>query len=547
VDTHLDSLLLRFAHGRRFHGRGLPGQRQVSLVMLAILAGTALSALAAATPDSRRDRIAANPPWLNATVPSAAGASATGVFGPVIQWPSVPIHEVLTPDGRVMAFGATSTGKQGGQLDFSVWDPALGTGEDAFLLLPNTTEVNIFCAGQWLLPTSGKVLITGGTLVSGGVRGIGISEVTIFSPKTDTISETTSMTYRRWYATTVGTLSGEVVALGGRIDPEADGQEATYASTPEVYDPKTRTWRILTGAQNDAAYGAQSYSWYYPRAWMAPDGNTFIITHDGSTYSLSTANSGQLTQFDARAADENALMPSAMYAPGRIIAVRDANVVNLVDINGATPVITTTNPINVHRKYGNGTLLPDGKFFVNGGNSRSENELDGAVLSSEIWNPATGQWTQTASATVPRLYHSSALLLPDATVLTGGGGLPGPLTNANAEIYYPPYLYKKNGNPAPRPAINTEPISLGWDQPFTVKIKNSPKPITRVTFLGTGQVTHAFNNGQRFQELPFTITDNQLELRTPVSRTLTPAGYYLLFALDADGVPSTGKIIRIND
>lgn len=519
--------------------------RPLPWVMTAVLA-MSLSTQASAA-DVRRANIEANPPWLNKVVPSGPNAAAQGVFGPVIQWPSVPIHLVLTPDGRVMAFGATSTGKQGGQLDYSVWDPELGTGADAFLLLDNTTEVNLFCAGQWLLPSSGKVLITGGTRIEGGVRGIGIADVTIFSPKTDTIAKTTSMAYRRWYATTVGTLSGEVVALGGRIDPEANGNEATYASIPEVYDPKTRAWRVLTGAQSDIAYGAANYSWYYPRAYPAPDGNTFIMTHTGAMYSLSTAGTGLLTKFDATTADENSLMPSAVYAPGKIITVRDATVVDLVDINGATPVVTHANPISIQRKYGNGTLLPNGKFFVNGGNSLSENTIEGAVFGSETWDPVTGLWTPTATATIPRLYHSSALLLPDASVLTGGGGLPGPLTNNNAEIYYPPYFYKKNGSPAPRPAINTQPVSLGWDQPFSVKINRAPKPISRVTLLGTGQVTHAFNNGQRFQELPFAIVDNKLELRTPASKTLTPAGYYLLFALDAEGVPSVGKIIRINE
>ena len=68
------------------------------------------------------------------------------------------------------------------------------------------------------------------------------------------------------------------------------------------------------------------------------------------------------------------------------------------------------------------------------------NQLTGVAYQVEIWDPATGHWTAGASAAVPRLYHSNALLLTDATVLTGGGGAPGPLANLNAEIYYPPYL-----------------------------------------------------------------------------------------------------------
>mmetsp|Transcript_28963 Transcript_28963/g.52409 ORF Transcript_28963/g.52409 Transcript_28963/m.52409 type:complete len:112 (+) Transcript_28963:1028-1363(+) len=38
--------------------------------------------------------------------------------------------------------------------------------------------------------------------------------------------------------------------------------------------------------------------------------------------------------------------------------------------------------------------------------------------------------------------HSTAILLPDATMLVGGGGRPGPVVNENVEIYSPPYLFQ---------------------------------------------------------------------------------------------------------
>ena len=206
-------------------------------------------------------------------------------------------------------------------------------------------------------------------------------------------------------------------------------------------------------------------------------------------------------------------------------------------------------PISRHRRYGCGTLLADGRLFVNGGTAASANVLDGgAHLTSEIWDPATGEWTEAAAATISRLYHSNAILMPDATVLTGGGGLPGPLKNNNAEIYYPPYLFSTDGsgNPAPRPSIDTQAISLGWDQPFTVAVLASEKPIARVTLVRSSTATHAFNNGQRFQEMPFTVAeDGSLLLQTPASPILAPAGSYLVFAIDADGVPSVAKMVRI--
>jgi Domain of unknown function (DUF1929)/Kelch motif len=526
-------------------------QLKITTAAVALLAATAAFGTPGA--DSRNARIANNPPRLNAAVPpGGAEAGTKGLFGPVINWPSVPIHWVLTPDGRVMNFGATSNGKQGGELDYSVWNPALGTGADAFLLLPNTTEVNTFCAAQWLIPESGKVLLTGGTIIIPPVRGIGINDVTIYNPQTDTIDRTTSMTYRRWYATTVGTLSGEVVALGGRIDPpEITGSKLTAASTPEVFDPVTQTWRILTNAQSDFAYGIQKNSWWYPHAWLAPKGKTFILARDGSTYTLDTAGAGLLTKHPAATTQANGHMTSAMYAPGKIISIRDGQVVALININGKAPVITAGTPISRHRRFATATVLPNGNVFVNGGTSADDNVLDSrAHFVSETWDPATGQWTETAAASLARLYHSNAILLPDATVLTGGGGLPGPLTNNNGEIYYPPYLYKKDGSgqPAPRPTVDTTSISAGWDQPLRVSFSTAGgKPITRVTLLYTSMATHAFNNSQRFQELAFSVVGNELKLRTPAKKTVAPPGNYLLFAIDSDGVPSTAKMIRLAD
>ncbi|HUL63772.1 MAG TPA: kelch repeat-containing protein [Burkholderiaceae bacterium] len=74
------------------------------------------------------------------------------------------------------------------------------------------------------------------------------------------------------------------------------------------------------------------------------------------------------------------------------------------------------------------------------GGSSVRNALTDVSYNAEIWNRATGTWTVGADEAVPRMYHSSAILLPDASVLVGGGGAPGPLTNLNVETYYTPQI-----------------------------------------------------------------------------------------------------------
>lgn len=484
-----------------------------------------------------------------------AEAGTKGFFGPAFAWPIIPIHMAMTPDNRILTYGTTPDGYQNGLLNYNIWDASLGTGTDAFLNLPNTTGTDIFCAGQSQIPATGEILLVGGDRIQDGQRNFANSDANLFSPTANTLTRTASMQYQRWYATSVTTDTGEQVVLGGRMDkPVTDDENggllegATFASTPEVYNRTTQTWRTLTSVTSEIAYGSSYQSWFYPRAWLAPSGGKiFIVAHNGWTFYLTPAGTGTLLQTAMRTTAGDNRLPSVMYQPGKILSVRNDMQVALIDINGFKPVITSTAPISRHRLYGNATLLADGKVFVNGG-SPIGNELGGEHYVSETWDPATGQWTETAAATKSRLYHSNAILMPDGTVVTGGGGAPGPVFNLNAETYYPPYLYKKDGTgkPAPRPVISAAPAALGWNQAFTVTMSNK-KPVARVTLLRTGVVTHAFNNEQRFRELTFTQTGAKLKLTSPSSKFETPPGTYLLFAIDANGVPSVAKTIRFTD
>ena len=87
--------------------------------------------------------------------------------------------------------------------------------------------------------------------------------------------------------------------------------------------------------------------------------------------------------------------------------------------------MTSTGSPSQERFWSTLTVLPDGKVLATGG-SAVANQLTGVAYQAESWDPATGRWTLGASAAKPRLYHSTAILLPDATVLTAGGGAAAP-------------------------------------------------------------------------------------------------------------------------
>ena len=60
-----------------------------------------------------------------------------------------------------------------------------------------------------------------------------------------------------------------------------------------------------------------------------------------------------------------------------------------------------------------------------------------------------------------------------------------------------------------------------------------------------GSVTHAINMDQRFLSLSFQAGSGTLTVQSPANGRLAPPGYYMLFILDGNGVPSVAPIIKV--
>jgi len=465
-----------------------------------------------------------------------AAASTTGVFGPVVAWPQIPIHVALLPDGRVMSYGTNAAGAQGAQFNYDVWDPKLGTGAASHLVLPNTTSTDIFCSAQSLLPASGRLLITGGDVTVGGVRNYSSPDVNVFDYTTNGLSALPQarMSVPRWYPSLLTLATGETLVMGGLANP------TTSAPTPEVYTLKG-DWRKLSGATDQNAYGTANS--YYPRGWQAPNGKVFIIGQQGTTYALDTSGAGAITKLALTLPAGQHYLPAVMYAPGKILTLRQNNRAYTVDINGMTPAATAVTGVDQDRYNATATVMADGKVVVSGG-SLFDNQDFGVARTLRLWNPATKTWSNGPTAKQKRLYHSISMLMPDGSVLTGGGGAPGPQNNLNAEIFFPPYLYKKDGSglPAARPVVSQAPTMVTWAAPFEVQ---ASAPISRVTLVRAGSVTHTVDFDQRFMDLAFTASGNAATVTAPAGPNLAPPGFYLLFVFDAAGVPSVAAMLRI--
>ena len=175
----------------------------------------------------------------------------------------------------------------------------------------------------------------------------------------------------------------------------------------------------------------------------------------------------------------------------------------------------------------------------------SPNQLVGVHNEVEIWNPQTGVWTTADEAAVARMYHSTTILLPDATVLSLGGGAPGPLTNTNGEIYKPGYLFNADGSLAARPVITDAPQSIEQQQSFTITVDDAAN-ITRLTFIKTGSVTHSMDMSTGMLDLSFTHgPGNTLIVTVPNNANVLAPGNWMLFAFNNQGTPSVAATISV--
>lgn len=485
------------------------------------------------------------PPLARAdTPPGGANASVTGKFGAPIGWPINGLHTLILPSGKVLSYGTNQQGQQGA-FNYDVWDPSLGTDVNAaHTVLANQTPVDLFCSGQAIIPSTGEVLITGGDQTISGQRNYSnrLTEIFTDQPSPDLRAET-PMTYPRWYPSLVTMPNGTQVVIGGRVDQLPN----VPALTSEVYTPGSG-WKQLTGMSNDVVFTG---NWYYPRTYVAPNGLIAFLAYDGAIYYLDPTGTGKFIRPGVKTLAGAATLPSIMYAPGQMLSLRNNQQVVKIDLTGATPVATVQQPTDQVRHWSNLTVMADGKVLLTGG-SAVNNTLTGVDKTAEIWDPNTGSWTAGDSASKPRLYHSIAILLPDGTVLTGSGGSPGPVVNLNAEIYYPAYLYKKDGSgqPAERPVFTTSwTTSKLGDQRWIAVARDSQgntPAISRVTLLRMGSVTHTYDSEQRFlQATLITSGPTNYQIQMPTDPNRAVPGYYLMFVFNADGVPSIGKIIRL--
>ncbi|MFK8030116.1 MAG: PA14 domain-containing protein [Gammaproteobacteria bacterium] len=463
-----------------------------------------------------------------------------GEWGPVIQWPHIAISAANLPDGRVLTWSSTEINSFPANREFShaaVFDPA----NNSFITTDNNFH-DMFCAGLATLE-DGRIIASGGNPDD--------RRTSTFDPNTLSWSPLPQMFDLRWYATSVTLPNNEIFATFGK----------SSGNRSEKFDAAGNTWIRTPNAsmqvlldEHNAIGGLE----WFPQLAVQPNGRVF---HGGPTPTLNSfdpvngaANQvfGQPTGPRARkwgnvvTYDAGKVLLLGGMDPREDVRTLASNVFR-VDLNGPAPVITQGAPMNFPRALSNTVTLPNGEVLIVGGNVSGNNFFDGgSIFPAEIYNPQTDSWRIVDSISIPRNYHSTALLLKDARVLSAGGGACGDGCEANhldGQIFSPPYLFNEDGSAATRPTLGNLPPVVGAGGTFTV---SASADTVRFSMVRLSATTHHVNTDQRY--LPVSSVDNgngTFTLTTNANPNVLIAGNYWLFALNADGTPSLGETFQV--
>lgn len=448
--------------------------------------------------------------------------------------PINPVHVALMHTGKVLVIAGSGNDPDNKSLEAAVWTPGLDT-VSSFKI-----DWDMFCNGMVILP-DGQPFVLGGTLKYDNF--LGYRKTALFNPATDKFTNGPDMSGGRWYPTGTVLSDGSVLVLSGLNDTNG-----AVNTTVQIF--KNGAW---TPAGTVFANPP-----LYPREHLLPSGKVF---EDGANpnsqmfdpvaktwTSVATTKFGQSRDYGTSVLlpllPANAYKPVAMIMGGGPGGSNITATTELIDLSAASPQWTMGPAMVKPRIQLNATILPNGKVLVSGGSTVDEDTTTG-VLDAQLYDPAANSFSSASAMAYARVYHSNTMLLPDATVLAVGGNPERKIYEPHVEIYSPPYLFKTDGTLAKRPVIShVPPATVGYGTTFQV---GSPEAATikSVVLVRPGAVTHAFDMDQRLVGLTFTKQAGALEVKAPPNGNLAPPGYYLLFILDEQGVPSVARFVHL--
>ncbi|KAG5984609.1 hypothetical protein E4U55_004051 [Claviceps digitariae] len=478
--------------------------------------------------------------------------NGNGKWGLTINFPTVPVAAVVNPlTGTVLVWSSyaydTFMGTTSDRVFTSTWDP---TTNDVTQQLIDNVHHDMFCPGI-SIDGSGQMVVTGGN---------NAPETSIFDFGTQSWRSAPNMNVPRGYQSSATLSDGRVFTIGG------SWSGGVSLKNGEVYDPKTNKWTMLNGASvkpmltkdKKGLYRSDNHGWLFGwkndsvfQAGPSTAMNWYTTTGNGGVSPAGQRKApgrdadpdemtGDATMFDAVQGKILTAGGSPDYDQSE--ATANAYVITIGDVGSQAQVQSASKGMFSRRVFHSSVALPNGQVFITGGQSFAAPFSDAnPELTPELYDPATNTFYQQQPNSIVRVYHSVALLLPDGRVFSAGGGLCGDcVTNHfDGQIFTPQYLLTKDGQPAPRPAI-LKVTQAG--RRITITTDSAVKTASLMRY---GTATHTVNTDQR--RVPVTLTSttpNQYTIDVPTEPGVVLPGYYMLFVMNANGVPSVSKTVQ---
>lgn len=491
---------------------------------------------------------------------SAGEACAKGVWQVMpFDSPARAIHAVVLNNGNVLLIAGSGNDPAAftaGTFTTAVYQPRSGT----FVNVP--TPADLFCAGHVQL-SDGRVLVMGGNKDypdAAGTHGYkGLKDSYVFDPATNAYTRVNDMNAGHWYPSATVLGNGDVLSLGGL------GEDSGGTVTTEYFSQAGQRWLSLNETR-------QTWNFWglYPSMVLMQDGRLFYsgahVFGDGlpgtgaSIYDYTAETITPvpgLRNKDQRDQSMSVLLPPAqdqrvaIMGGGNINSNPDAHrLTDIIDLKQPNPTYTAGPPLptgtltggvpqtpSQGKMYLSLVLLPDGTVLETGG--ALHNRAD-PVFETSLFHPTTNTFTPgLATDPVPRGYHSSAFLLPDGRVMAVGDNPADGTFEMRISIFSPPYLFRGS-----RPQIRSV-SDTSWTYGSTQQVVVDG-PIVKAALIRPEAVTHSSDPNQRYVDLPMSVDGNTIGLNLTSNPNIAPPGWYMLFVVGANGVPSVAKWIHVS-
>lgn len=445
-------------------------------------------------------------------------------------WPVIGIHAFLLPTGEVLHYAYSSAHgapEERHYYDGShavVWNPE----GDSFFDI--SWDGTVFCSGHSFL-ADGRLFVTGG-LAQQGCLTQGRIETWFLDPFTLDWERGPDMRKPRYYPTNLTLGDGRVMILSG------NNESCAINPRMEIFDPSQGTGGVIRNVPS----GNRQMD-IYPRVHQLADGRVVHVGPEESTWVWSP-DSQSWTRLSNTRLSVQRLEGASFVVPGNPFQIMTCGgyaelnripteTCETIDFSVATPTWRAAASMHRQRAHANAVLLPDGKVLVVGGGAHDL--YADPDFNAELYDPERDTWTLLPAQRWGRMYHSTAILLPDGRVLSAGQDeFPESQNDSGAwaEFYKPAYLF------GAQPKIRSAPDEAALGGDFVLRAKGAKK-VRSAALMGLAAMTHSVNMGQRYVELDFEHLDKaELEIHLPDNANLLPPGYYMLFVINKKGRPS---------